>query len=85
MIKQIFFIHSEVKGDDCCHRLPSTLDICMVHGNAKDLTVPPPNDEEFAFLARRLNYGNDLARLQDDLTRHMAVVQELSEKLLVDN
>ena len=58
----------------------------MVRGNAKDLTVPPSNDEEFAFLARRMNYNiDDLTRLQDDLTRHMGVVQELSEKLLVDS
>ena len=42
----------------------------MVRGNAKDLTVPPPDSEEFAFLARRLEYENDqIAKLQDDLVR----------------
>jgi glutamate-ammonia-ligase adenylyltransferase len=54
----------------------------VVRGNAKDLTVPPAGGEEFAFLARRLRYGSDLARLRDDLTRHTACVQELGAQLL---
>jgi len=54
----------------------------MVRGNAKDLTVPPPEEEAFAFLARRLNYGDDMAQLQVDLMRHTTDVQELSQKLL---
>ncbi|MFQ5594141.1 MAG: glutamine synthetase adenylyltransferase [Anaerolineae bacterium] len=54
----------------------------MVRGNAKDLTVPPADSEEFAFLARRLGYGSDVAQLQDDLTRHTTQVQELSVRLL---
>jgi hypothetical protein len=54
----------------------------MVRGNAKDLTVPPASHEEFAFLARRLNYGDDRARLQEDITRHTTYVQELSLRLL---
>jgi glutamate-ammonia-ligase adenylyltransferase len=54
----------------------------MVRGNAKDLTVPPDDSEEFAFLARRLRYGSDLARLRDDLARHTASVQELDARLL---
>ncbi len=55
----------------------------MVRGNAKDLTVPPAESEEFAFLARRLGYDNNLAQLRDDLTRHTSCVQELSSRLLV--
>jgi glutamate-ammonia-ligase adenylyltransferase len=54
----------------------------MVRGNAKDLTVPPGDSEEFAFLARRLGYDNNLAQLRDDLTRHTTCVQELSSRLL---
>lgn len=54
----------------------------MVRGNAKDLTVPPPESEEFAFLAHRLNYGSNLTQLRDDLTRHTATVQKLSAQLL---
>ncbi len=54
----------------------------MVRGNAKDLTVPPPDSEEFDFLARRLNYGSNLAQLWADLTNHMTGVQELSRRLL---
>jgi len=54
----------------------------MVRGNAKDLTVPPDDSEEFAFLARRLRYGNNLAQLRDDLARHTASAQELGARLL---
>jgi glutamate-ammonia-ligase adenylyltransferase len=54
----------------------------MVRGNAKDLTVPPPDSEEFAFLARRLRYGSELAQLREDLARHTASVQEVSARLL---
>jgi glutamate-ammonia-ligase adenylyltransferase len=53
----------------------------MVRGNAKDLTIPPPNSEEFAFLARRLDYTNN-QQLQDDLTHHTTCVQEISQRLL---
>jgi len=54
----------------------------MVRGHAKDLTVPAADSEEFAFLARRLRYGSDVAQLRDDLTRYTASVQNLSERLL---
>jgi glutamate-ammonia-ligase adenylyltransferase len=54
----------------------------MVRGNAKDLTVPPADSEEFAFLARRLHYGNNLTQLQNDLTYHITNVQEISQRLL---
>lgn len=54
----------------------------MVRGNARDLTVPPADSEEYAFLARRLSYGADRARLRDDLYRHTRAVQELSRELL---
>ncbi len=54
----------------------------MVHGNAKDLTVPPYDGEAFAFLARRLRYGNDTDRLREELTRYTGDVQELSARLL---
>ena len=54
----------------------------MVRGNARDLTVPPPDSDEFAFLARRLRYGNDVARLREDLERYAASAQELSARLL---
>ncbi len=54
----------------------------MVHGNAKDLTLPPVDSEEFAFLARRLNYGNNTARLHKDLNHHTGFVQEINHRLL---
>jgi glutamate-ammonia-ligase adenylyltransferase len=54
----------------------------VVRGNAKDLTVPPPDSDEFAFLARRLSYSSDLARLWNDLTHHTGTVQQLNYRLL---
>ncbi|GAB4542521.1 MAG: hypothetical protein Kow0063_34600 [Anaerolineae bacterium] len=55
----------------------------MVRGNARDLTVPPAESEEFAFLARRLRYGSNVTKLRDDMTRHTVFVQELGARLLV--
>ena len=54
----------------------------MVRGNAKDLTVPPVEGEAFAFLARRLRYGNDVTRLHQDLTTYTTAVQALNRRLL---
>ncbi|HNT75480.1 MAG TPA: glutamine synthetase adenylyltransferase [Anaerolineae bacterium] len=54
----------------------------MVRGNNKDLSTPPPDSEAFAFLARRLRYGDDVARLRDELTMYSRSVQEISGRLL---
>jgi [glutamine synthetase] adenylyltransferase / [glutamine synthetase]-adenylyl-L-tyrosine phosphorylase len=54
----------------------------VVRGSAKDITVPRYGSEEFAFLARRLRYENDLDRLRDDLTLYAADVQEINHRLL---
>jgi glutamate-ammonia-ligase adenylyltransferase len=53
----------------------------MVRGNARDLTVPPPGSEAFAFLARRLRY-EQTDRLREDLAHHTTAVQELNRALL---
>jgi len=54
----------------------------MVRGNNKDLTVPPEESEEFAFLARRLGYGVEPGRLKATLDGHMGWVQRLGTRLL---
>lgn len=54
----------------------------VVRGNASDVTLPPADSEAFAFLARRLLYGNDTARLQEDIRRYASDVQEISARLL---
>jgi glutamate-ammonia-ligase adenylyltransferase len=54
----------------------------VVRGNSKDLTVPADESDEFAYLARRLGYGSDAARLSADLSHHMGWVQKLSARLL---
>ncbi|MGC1376046.1 MAG: hypothetical protein WA821_07490, partial [Anaerolineales bacterium] len=55
----------------------------MVRGNAKDITVPSFGSEEFAFLARRLRYGNDINQLREDLLRYQTDVQEINRRLLM--
>ncbi len=54
----------------------------VVRGNARDLTIPPFGSDEFAYLARRLRYGDDLDRLQEEILRHSAGVQEAGRRLL---
>jgi [glutamine synthetase] adenylyltransferase / [glutamine synthetase]-adenylyl-L-tyrosine phosphorylase len=54
----------------------------MVRGDARDLTVPPTESEEFQFLARRLGYENGIRQLQQDLETHTARVRELSSRLI---
>ena len=46
------------------------------------LIAAATDSEAFAFLARRLRYGNDTARLSADMSRHSASVRELSAHLL---
>jgi glutamate-ammonia-ligase adenylyltransferase len=54
----------------------------MVRGNARDLTVPAVESEAFAFLAKRMRYGNDVEQLRDDLDHYTTTVQELNRRLL---
>lgn len=54
----------------------------VVRGNARDVTVPPEDSEEFAFLTRRMMYGSDKQRLSDELVRYTADVQEINRRLL---
>ena len=54
----------------------------MVRGSNRDLTVPAEESEEFAFLARRLGYGSDPARLGVAINEHTTWVQRLGMKLL---
>ena len=53
----------------------------MVRGNARDLTVPPADSEEFEFLARRLGYRSRMLKLQQDLESTMETVRDLSQIL----
>ncbi|QDT44360.1 Glutamate-ammonia-ligase adenylyltransferase [Gimesia alba] len=53
----------------------------MVRGNAKDLTVPPQDQEEFEFLARRLGYGSHTEKLQNEITSTMECVRDFGRLL----
>ncbi len=72
--------HRTLNGAYLCLRLVINA-MRMVRGNAKDLTVPREDSEEFAFLARRAGYEST-ALLHEDLIRHMAAVRELAQRLL---
>jgi glutamate-ammonia-ligase adenylyltransferase len=54
----------------------------VVRGNSKDVTVPTYGSEEFAFLARRLKYGNAVQQLRDQLLQMQADVVEMNRRLL---
>jgi glutamate-ammonia-ligase adenylyltransferase len=54
----------------------------MVRGSSKDSTVPPPGSDAFRFLARRLQYGADMERLREDLTRYAEDVREINTRLM---
>ncbi len=53
----------------------------MVRGDARDLTVPPVDSEEFEFLARRLGYENRVQMLEKDLETYTEDVRSLSKRL----
>lgn len=53
----------------------------MVRGDARDLTVPPAESEEFDFLARRLGY-QEPEGLSHDLHEHTTRIQEYCRNLL---
>lgn len=54
----------------------------VVRGNAKDITLPSETSEEFAFLARRMRYGSDTARLHSEVARYTEDVREINARLL---
>jgi glutamate-ammonia-ligase adenylyltransferase len=54
----------------------------VVRGNSKDITVPVYGSDEFAFLARRLKYGNDVQSLREQLLQVQADVIEMNRRLL---
>jgi [glutamine synthetase] adenylyltransferase / [glutamine synthetase]-adenylyl-L-tyrosine phosphorylase len=57
----------------------------MVRGNTKDLVLPPPDSEEFIFLARRVGYATDdwqagARHLRSDIEEHMGKTREFFER-----
>lgn len=58
----------------------------MIGVNAKDLVLPPPDSEEFIFLARRVGYTTDdwqagARNLQTDIEQHMKQTKEFFERM----
>lgn len=53
----------------------------IVRGDARDLTVPKPDTEEFGFLARRLGYGTRLPVLAEDIEATAGEVVDVSRLL----
>ena len=54
----------------------------VVRGHAKDLTIPSPDSDAFAYLARRLGYGRQTQLLRSYLQRHTQAVMEINTRLL---
>ena len=54
----------------------------VVRGNSKDLSIPPFDSEEFAFLTRSLRFGTDRGQFQEDLQGYTNIVQEMNTRLL---
>ena len=54
----------------------------VVRGNAKDVTIPPENSEEFSYLARRLRFGANIAELKKNLEIHTENVLSINNKFL---
>ncbi|MCE3224979.1 MAG: putative (Glutamate-ammonia-ligase) adenylyltransferase, subunit (modular protein) [Nitrospira sp.] len=57
----------------------------MVRGNTKDLVLPPPDSDEFIFLARRVGYQTEdwqagARHLQTDIDEHMGRTKEFFER-----
>lgn len=48
----------------------------MVRGDSRDLAVPALKSAEFESLARRMGYGGNWQRLQNDLSRHTQAVTD---------
>jgi glutamate-ammonia-ligase adenylyltransferase len=60
----------------------------MVRGNAKDLVLPPPDSEEFVFLARRVGYATEdwqtgARHLQSDIEHRMTFTKNFFERTFV--
>ncbi|MBX3237921.1 MAG: hypothetical protein KF814_17390 [Nitrospiraceae bacterium] len=58
----------------------------MVRGNTKDLVLPPPESDEFIFLARRIGYQTEdwqtgAKHLLSDIEQHMKQNREFFEKM----
>jgi len=53
----------------------------IVRGNAKDLTVPGTDSEQFYFLARRLGYKEKTYQLQSDIYKYTTLVAEMSLRI----
>lgn len=57
----------------------------MVRGHAKDLVLPPPDSDEFIFLARRVGYTTEdwqtgARHLRSDIDHHMAQTRAFFER-----
>jgi len=54
-----------------------------VRGHAKDLTIPPTDSREFAYLSQRLEYESPFA-LQAAISRHMGYCRNVWELVAPD-
>lgn len=55
----------------------------IVRGDARDLTVPPPESDEFEFLVRRMRVFKETPDLLHGIESYSAQVREISEELFL--
>jgi glutamate-ammonia-ligase adenylyltransferase len=53
----------------------------VVRGNAKDVNIPQEDTEEYAYLARRLQFGANFSQLRIELNNHTQNVQRINTRL----
>jgi glutamate-ammonia-ligase adenylyltransferase len=53
----------------------------VVRGNTRDVTVPLPDTQEAAFLARRMLYGSDQGKFHKELASYSKAVLEINQRL----
>ncbi|MCE5259554.1 MAG: glutamine synthetase adenylyltransferase [Chloroflexi bacterium] len=53
----------------------------MVRGNTRDLTVPEPGSDEYAYLARRMGLHRDIDKLGAHIAEAMSTIQRLQAQL----
>ena len=78
---------SELRREAIEKKLDALIDgLRMVRGNTKDLVLPPPDSDEFIFLARRVGYQTEdwqagAKHLLSDIEQHMKQNREFFEQM----
>jgi glutamate-ammonia-ligase adenylyltransferase len=79
----ILTTHERLELRDCYRFLRRLIDaLRIVRGDARDLTVPPPESDEFQYLVRRMQLFKESPDLLRDIEFYTGKVRTISERLL---